>query len=135
MSDSDHVKTSKTIRQVERMAACGLDESEVAYCMNVSPHLIKAQYADEMLMGNASVVAKVGGAMIKSALRGDTNAGRFILQARAKWVIPTKIESDATLTINDKRDVINDIVNRVAAKQLSLKQAQALLKEPVGKPN
>ena len=106
----NHVKTNGKAVQVERMAACGLDVSEIAYCMGIDPHTLETFYKDEMTFGTARVTAQVGGAMIKSALKGDTNAGQFILRARRKWVTPTKIEADVTHTIEDKRGLMNDIV-------------------------
>lgn len=108
-----HIKTNKTIREVERMVACGLDETEVAYCMDMSVVTLREEYKEQLEFGTAKVVAQVGGAMIKSAMRGDSNAAQFILRARARWVTPTKIEQDVQVTIEDKRKKIDSIVQLV----------------------
>ncbi len=110
---SPHVKTNASITQVERMAACGLDESEIAYCLGTDPLTVRTMYSEQITMGLAAVTAKVGGAMIKSALRGDTNAGQFILRSRARWVTPTKIEQDVSVTVTDKRNLMDQIVDLV----------------------
>lgn len=123
---SPHVKTNGKMAQVERMAACGLDEQEIAYCMQVDVVTLRANYADQLQYGTASVVAKVGGAMIKSALRGDTNAGQFILRARARWVTPTKIEQDVTVTVEDKRRLMDKIVTRMQRTPVTLEHQQAM---------
>jgi hypothetical protein len=110
-----HVKTSKTIAQVERMVACGLDYSQIAYVLECSPVQVKADYAQELEHGTSAVVAKVGAALLRQALRGDTNAAQFFLRSRAKWVTPTKIEQDVSVTVDDKRKLMDDIVTLVAA--------------------
>lgn len=138
VSASQHVKTSKTILQVERMVACGLDYSEIAYVLNCSPVQVKSDYAAQLENGQAAVIAKVGGALLKSALRGDSNAAQFFLRARGKWVTPTKIDQDVSVTIDDKRQLMDEIVNLVAAKtsKASLDRAKQLAEaKPTGKPS
>lgn len=133
-----HVKTSKTIVQVERMVACGLDYSQIAYVLGVSPVQVKADYQEQIDNGTAATVAKVGAALLKQALRGDTNAAQFFLRSRAKWVTPTKTESDINVTLTDKRKLMDDIIGLVAAKasKSSLEQAKTLAgAKPEGKPN
>lgn len=128
---SSHVKTNGKAVQVERMAACGLDVAEIAYCMGVDAVTLEMHYKDEMTFGTARVTAQVGGAMIKQALKGDTNAGQFILRARRKWVTPTKIEADVTHTIEDKRTLMNDIVSMMQNAQ---KRTPVTIEQPTALP-
>lgn len=131
-----HVKTSKTITQVERMVACGLDVSQIAYVMQISAVELKANYAEQLEYGQAAVIAKVGASLLRSALRGDTNAAQFFLRARAKWVTPTKIEQDVNMTVEDKRKLMDDIVKLVAKEQVPVEQATQLASATrTGRPN
>lgn len=115
MITKPHLKTSKTILQVERMVACGLDYSQIAYVLECSPVQVQADYKDQIDNGTAATIAKVGAALLRQALRGDTNAAQFFLRSRAKWVTPTKIEQDVSVTVEDKRKLMDDIVTLVAA--------------------
>lgn len=133
-----HAKTNGKSVQVERMSACGLDESEIAYCMGIDVLTLRAFYKDELDYGLARVTAQVGGAMIKSAMRGDTNAGQFILRSRARWVTPTKIEQDVSVTVEDKRKLMDDIVGLIAQKRapVTIEHAKVLESaKPQGKPS
>lgn len=105
-----HAKTNGKVVQVERMVFCGLDESEIAYCLGIDVVTLQMHYKDQLEMGLQSVIAKVGGAQIKAALRGDSNAAQFLLRSRGRWVTPTKIEQDVTLTVQDKRSLMDDII-------------------------
>lgn len=107
---SSHAKTNRKMNEVERMTACGLDESEIAYCMGIDVVTLKYHYQDQLDMGQARVMAKIGMSQIRQAIRGDSNAAQFFLRARGRWVTPTKIEQDVTLTVQDKRTLMDDIV-------------------------
>lgn len=135
---SAHAKTNGKSVQVERMSACGLDESEIAYCMGLDATTLRTFYKEELDFGLARVTAQVGGAMIKSAMRGDTNAGQFILRSRARWVTPTKIEQDVSVTIDDKRKLMDDIVGMLAQKRapITIEHQKAMESaKPQGKPS
>lgn len=111
---SSHAKTNRKMNEVERMTACGLDESEIAYCMGIDVVTLKHHYQDQLDMGQARVMAKIGMSQIRQAIRGDSNAAQFFLRARGRWVTPTKIEQDVTLTVEDKRSLMDHIVGMVA---------------------
>jgi len=134
-----HAKTNGKSVQVERMSACGLDESEIAYCMGLDITTLRTFYKEELDFGLARVTAMVGGAMIKSAMRGDTNAGQFILRSRARWVTPTKIEQDVSVTIDDKRKLMDSIVDLVSAARrppVTIEHQKTLeAAKPQGKPS
>lgn len=135
---ASHAKTNGKSVQVERMSACGLDESEISYCMGIDVVTLRAFYKDELDFGLARVTAQVGGAMIKSAMRGDTNAGQFILRSRARWVTPTKIEQDVSVTVEDKRKLMDDIIGMVATKRAPVTIEHQKVMEaakPQGKPS
>lgn len=87
-----HLVTRRMRQLVARLSAFGLDESEIAFVLEVEPKVLRSSYADELRNGTALMVAKVGNSMYKQARKGDTNAGRFLLQARGRWVVPTKVE-------------------------------------------
>jgi hypothetical protein len=109
-AEAYHVKTDSMVRQIERMSACGLDESQIAYCTGLDVVTLRQHYKEEMDMGLAMVTAQIGAAQIKAALRGDSNAAQFMLRSRAHWVTPTKIDADVTVTVHDKRKEMDEIV-------------------------
>jgi len=90
--DGIHVPTKKTREQVCKMVACGLNPEEISFVLGCTPHEVKANYEQEMIHGTAMITAAVGGAMLKNALKGDTNAQRAWLQMRARWTIPQHVE-------------------------------------------
>lgn len=112
--DPPHVPTSKTRRIVERMAACGLDDKEIAYCTGVPIHEIRATYKEEIENGLAVTTARMGAALIRSGLNGDVNAQRFFLQSRARWVVPTKVEhtgeGGGPVQVEVKRKLVDSIL-------------------------
>lgn len=87
-----HAPTKKTREQVCKMIACGLSTDEISYVLGCAPHDVTMHYQPEIEHGMAAVTALVGGALLKQALRGDTNAARFWLQSKAKWTIPQHVE-------------------------------------------
>lgn len=87
-----HVPTKKTREQVCKMVACGLSAEEISFVLGCAPHEVKAHYEQEMIHGTAMITAAVGGAMLKNALKGDTNAQRAWLQMRSRWTVPHHVE-------------------------------------------
>ncbi len=130
-----HVKTDRVAREVERMVFCGLDVSEISYVLGLSVTTLQAQYKDELDNGGAMVIAKIGNAQIKAALRGDSNAAQFLLRARARWVTPTKAEVDTTITIQDKRKVMDEIIGLVRQQRQQRVLPITIDAKPQGKPS
>lgn len=90
--DEAHVPTSSTREQVCKLIACGLNETEIAFVLGAMEHEVKEHYPLEIEHGMALVTGLVGGAMLKNALGGDTNAQRAFLQMRARWTVPQHVE-------------------------------------------
>lgn len=116
-----HAPTRKSRVEVERMVGCGLSTSEIAYVLGCQDAEVKAHYADELANGAAAVTAKVGGALLKQAMRGDVAAARFWLQSRSRWTTPTNVEltgkDGAPIEVSDRRALIDGIVALVAQQQ------------------
>lgn len=91
-----HVPTQETRDMVCRMAACGLNDVEVSFALAIPLNEVRRWYTGELSQGLAVITAKVGGALIDAALRGDTNAAAFFLRSRARWTTPTKASADDT---------------------------------------
>lgn len=117
---SAHAKTNALVTQVERLAACGLDESEIAYCLGTDVVTLKQFYQNELDMGLAVTIGKLGVAQIKAGLRGDSAAAQFMLRSRGRWVTPTKIEQDVTLTVQDKRGLMDQIIDMYAKARVPI---------------
>lgn len=114
-----HVKTDRTCIQVEKLAALGLAPSEIAYVLGTDEPTVVRLYQPQITNGMAMAVSKVGGQLFKNCMKGDTNAIKFFLQARAKWVIPTKVEKDSRDGVNaeevERAQMIHDIVAMLKA--------------------
>jgi hypothetical protein len=110
-----HVKTDRTCIQVEKLAALGLASAEIAYVLGTDDATVQRLYGPQITNGMAMAVSKVGGQLFKNCMKGDTNAIKFFLQARAKWVIPTKVEAGSRDGVNqdevERAQMIHDIVN------------------------
>lgn len=75
-----------------KLVACGLSQEEISYVMGCTPLEVSQHYAQEIEHGTAATNALVGAALLKNALKGDTNAQRAWLQFRARWTIPQHVE-------------------------------------------
>lgn len=87
-----HAPTKKTRDTVCKLVACGLSVTEIAFVLGCGEHEVRSHYNDELAHGMAMVTGLVGAAMLKNALRGDTNAQRAFLQMRSRWTIPQHVE-------------------------------------------
>lgn len=135
LGDAPHVKTDKVAKEVERMVFLGLDVSEISYCLGLSTVTLQQQYHDELENGGAMLINRIGGAQVRQALRGDTNAAQFLLRARARWVTPTKQEIDANVTIEDKRKVMDEILGLVREARQKKLPPITIDATPTGKPS
>lgn len=117
-ADAPHVATDETRARVERYVACGLDVSQIAFCLGTDPATVSATYKQEIEHGAFKVNAQVGDALIAAALKGDVNAARFFLGARARWAVATKIEhtgkDGGPIEVEEKRKLVERIVGRMA---------------------
>lgn len=135
LGDAPHVKTDKVAKEVERMVFLGLDVSEISYCLGLSTVTLQQQYSEELENGGAMLINRIGGAQVRQALRGDTNAAQFLLRARARWVTPTKQEIDANVTIEDKRKVMDEILGLVREARHKKLPPITIDATPTGKPS
>lgn len=128
--DAPHVPTSETRLLVEGMVACGLDAREIAYVFGTSVGQINMHYSQQIEHGLHITNAKVGAALLKSALKGDSNAQQFWLRSRAKWVTPTRVENTGAdggpieLEIGEKKKLMDDIVSLVAKSKYEERQGE-----------
>lgn len=128
-----HAPTKKTRADVEKMIACGLDQDDISYVLGCTLAELQQHYAEELDHGTGAVHSKVGAALLKNALKGDVNAQKFWLQARAKWVIPTKVEHSGevagSIDQKEKKLIIDSILQALTQgdnKQV-MEQAAALM--------
>jgi hypothetical protein len=128
--DAPHVPTSDTRRMVEQMVACGLDATEIAYVFGTTVEQINLHYSQQIEHGLSITNAQVGAALLKNAIKGDTNAQQFWLRARARWTTPTKdvpVSPDGTpaeLDLGDRRKLMDDIVQLVTGKKVAERRAE-----------
>lgn len=128
--DDVHVPTSRTREQVCKLVACGLDVHEVAFVLGAMEHEVKEHYAQEFEHGMAFVTALVGGALVKNALGGDTNAQRAFLQMRSRWTVPQHVEltgaGGGPLQIEARKATIKRVLALFDGRQGKTEQGQTV---------
>lgn len=119
-----YVKTQQASDDVCRMVATGLDESAIAFALQMDPMRMRRYFRHELEHGTSVYVWKVGSALIDGALRGDVNAQRLFLQARGRWTLPTKQEADRVVdkeTQAERQRLMDAIVQKVRPAEESSK--------------
>lgn len=133
---ANHAPTLRTRRLVASLVAVGLTEEEIAVSTGIQPLDLRRYYQDEMRHGQAITTARIGNALVKQAIKGDHNAQRLYLQARARWVVPTKVEmtgkDGGPIEIEERRKITSSILDRI--RRLERRQEQAPPLDP-GKGN
>lgn len=125
-----HVPTKRAREQVSGMVACGLNAAEIAHVLGTDEATVRLHYEQEVRHGVAATTAKVGGALLKAAMRGDSNAARFWLQARARWSVPTKVEltgkDGEPIKIEERRKLMDSIVSMAGQGDASEDEQRAM---------
>lgn len=124
-STDPHEPTPEIRDLVCRSIACGLEELAIAHMLNLDPLVLRRHYRFELDHGQDFYVARVGSAMIDSALRGDVNAQRTFLMARARWTMPTGEEAKRAVDktkLAERKTLMDAIVARVNAAQEASKE-------------
>jgi hypothetical protein len=131
-----HAPTDESRREVANMVACGLDFSQIAFVLNCSPADVRYWYKDELEHGAPIVNARVGAALLKNCLAGDTNAQKFWLATRAGWAPPTPEEqkkNQTNLQLSEvKRKLMDDIVTLVARDKETIEAADTVAQNTKG---
>ncbi len=79
------------LKKVERLAAIGLNQKQVADSLGISEDTItrrkqdNADFADALARGQAKGIAKVANAMFDTAVAGNVPAQTFFMKNRAGW--------------------------------------------------
>jgi hypothetical protein len=84
--------TLKERDQIKMMAAFGLTQPAIAAVFGVTDRTLRARCKTELATGLTTALAKVAGALYRSALRGNVEAQKFFLRCRGHWVDPLRIE-------------------------------------------
>lgn len=112
-----HVPTRQSRFMVAQLVSFGLTEGEIAVTLAMQPWDLRKYYMDELNNGTAIVTARLGHALVKQGLKGDVNAIRLYMQARARWVPATKVEhtgkDGGPIEIARRREVVDSILARV----------------------
>lgn len=116
--DALHIPTKASRLVVVRLVACGLSPEQIAFVLGCMPHEVTEHYSLEVEHGTSAVVAQVGAALVKNALRGDTNAQRAFLQMRGRWTVPQHVEltgrDGGPVQVEHRRKLVNDVLALVA---------------------
>lgn len=91
-----HVPTARSREQVALLVTAGVAADVIAAVVGVSVSTLRKHYADELLTGRATMAARVTGALLREAMRGNVRAQTFFLATRAGWTPATsRAELDA----------------------------------------
>lgn len=108
-----------------RAVACGLDDLDIAFMMQLDPLELRRHYEHELKHGTAYYVAKVGSAIIDSALRGDMNAASLFVRSRGRWTLPTGEEGKRAIDktkLAERKRLMDAIVAHVQPAAESSKE-------------
>lgn len=115
-----HVPTMEGRDRVCRAVACGLDDLDIAFMMQLDPLELRRHYEYELKHGTAFYVAKVGSSIIDSALRGDMNAASLFVRSRGRWTLPTGEEGKRAIDktkLAERKALMDAIVGRIRPMQ------------------
>lgn len=118
-AEAPHCPTSDSRELVAGMVACGLDYLQIAFVLKCDPSDVKRHYADELEHGTALCNARVGAALLRNCIAGDTNAQKFWLMTRAGWAPPTpedQKKNQKTVQLTQEKKSIMDEIFRMVAK-------------------
>lgn len=123
-----HCPTPESREFVAQLVAIGLEIPQIAFCMKITPLDVKKHYKEELVHGTSLVNAKVGAALLANCLRGDTNAQKFWLQTRARWVPadkedPKEKEKGGRI-LEDRRKFMDEIVSMVGKHKVQEEKAE-----------
>ncbi len=78
--------TEEQRRLVKQLAAVGIPQEDIARKIGIrSPKTLREHFREELDMSAIDANASVGGALYKNAMRGNVDAQKFWLTARAGW--------------------------------------------------
>lgn len=94
------------LAQVEKLAAIGLNEQQVADSLGICVDTLAARkrdsssFSEALKRGKAKGVAKISNALFEQGMNGQTAAAIFFMKNRAGWTDKQQIDekSDTTLT-------------------------------------
>lgn len=127
--DAAHAPNKDTREQVCKMVACGLDAKDIAFVFGCAEYEVKQHYEHEIEHGLAVVTAMVGGALVKNAIRGDTNAQRAFLQMRARWTTPQHVAptsgNGGAAQVEQRRALLQRVLGLLSTGQATVVPGQA----------
>src|SRR3981189_2552215 len=88
MSRRSHPPDPSQRRQVERMAADGIPETDVARPVGIDPKTLRKCYREELDLGTTKANAQVASFLFTAAKSGNVTAQVFWLKTRARWKEP-----------------------------------------------
>lgn len=94
-----HVPTDETKKMVRDLSANGIPEQGVSEVLGIDQKTLRKYYAQEIREERFIRVMKVGNALYKSALSGDTTAAIFYLKTQGRW----RTEDNKVFQENDEQ--------------------------------
>lgn len=110
-----HTPTARTREQVALLVTVGVSAEIIAGVIGINVSTLRKHYADELRTGRATMAARVAGALLTSAMRGNVRAQTFFLATRAGWnAATTRAELDAeTVEIATGKPRVEEVADGV----------------------
>lgn len=87
------VPTAEQRIQVEAYVAAGAEQELIAEYTGLSEDTLQRHFRSELDHGKARALTKIGGSMIKRALDGDADLGKFVMARIGGWKAATAVEN------------------------------------------
>jgi hypothetical protein len=85
MARAAHVASEENKRQVERMAAVGITQEQIAAVIGISQDTLVKYYGDTIRTAAIKANANVGGKLYQTAMNGNVTAMIFWMKTRGGW--------------------------------------------------
>lgn len=117
MAPKAFIPTDEQRKQVERAAAVGLTNEQVAKVLGIGETTLKKYFAEELASGGPKANYNVAGALYQSAMKGNVTAQIFWCKTRLGWKEADRLEltgkdgASLMVNVNISRKVKNDKKN------------------------
>lgn len=102
---------------VEAFAVIGVSQDIMSKALGISRDLIERHYRKELDVSAATATAKVGGALFRKAMNGDTAAQIFWMKTRGGWRETNRTEvtgaGGGAITLIE-RVIVDPVMNQTA---------------------
>lgn len=120
--------TEEMRRDVEKMAACGIPQEDIARIFKTSVDTLSRHFREELDNAAAKANTKVAGFLFENAKAGNVTAQIFWLKTRARWR-ETPTLHEITGANGGPLEIIHTLLNDIDARQ---REPKVIEHDPTG---